>query len=104
MGIRVLWTDHMDFRSWVLTNVNVWYKNWIGKWVLKCAKKADKIVMISDFERKRFEKIVSSGEYDNVVTIKNGVDDKYDSYKNVKCKEKAGSPGFFKFQINPFFV
>lgn len=89
MGIKVLWTDHMDFRSWVLTNVNVRYKNWIGKWVLKWAKKADKIVMISDFERKSFEKTVPSEEYDNVVTIKNGVDDKYDNYKNIKCKENS---------------
>ena len=26
--IQVLWTDHLDFRSWVLTNVNVKYKKW----------------------------------------------------------------------------
>ena len=44
MGIKVLWTDHADFRSWVLTNVNVWYKNWIGKWILRCAKRVNKII------------------------------------------------------------
>lgn len=89
MGIRVLWTDHMDFRSWVLTNVNVWYKNWIGKWILKCAKKADKIIMISDFERKSFEKIVKPRKYDNLETIKNGVEDECGDYKNIKCEKNS---------------
>ena len=57
MGIKVLWTDHMDFRSWVLVNANVWYKGWIGKWVLRCARQADEIIMISDYERKWFKKM-----------------------------------------------
>ena len=89
MGIKVLWTDHMDFRSWVLTNVNVWYKNWIGKWILRCAKEADKIIMISDFERKSFEKTVSPRAYDNIITIKNGVKDEYREYRHIKCKENS---------------
>lgn len=89
MGIKVLWTDHADFMSWVLTNVNVRYKNWIGKWVLRCAKKADKIIMISDFERKSFEKIVFPRKYKNVVTIKNGVKDEYEKYRKIKSKENT---------------
>lgn len=89
MGIRVLWTDHMDFRSWVLTNVNVWYKNWIGKWVLRCAKKADRIIMISDYERKSFEKIVESKGFNNVLTIKNGVEDKRQKYESIKCRKNS---------------
>ena len=89
MGIKVLWTDHMDFRSWVLTNVNVWYKNWIGKWILRCTKEADKIIMINDFERKSFEKTVSPRAYDNVITIKNGVEDEYREYRHIKCKENS---------------
>lgn len=86
--IKVLWTDHMDFRSWVLTNVNIWYKNWIGKWVLKCAKKADEIIMISDFEAKSFEKLVGR-KFDNIVTIKNGVVDSSKKYKGVKKTENS---------------
>ncbi|MBQ2623222.1 glycosyltransferase family 4 protein [Candidatus Saccharibacteria bacterium] len=82
--IQVLWTDHMDFRSWVLTNVNVKYKNWIGKWVLYCAKKADRIIMISDYERECFERIVGHRKYNNVITIKNGVRDSYNKYNGVK--------------------
>ncbi len=89
MGIRVIWTDHMDFRSWVLTNVNVWYKNWIGKWILRCAKKADKIIMISDFERRSFVKIVKPRKYENLITIKNGVEDDFDRYKNMKCRKNS---------------
>lgn len=89
MGIRVLWTDHMDFRSWALTNVNVWYKNWIGKWVLRCAKKADRIIMISDYERKDFEKIVESKGFSNVLTIKNGVEDKRQEYESIKCRKNS---------------
>ncbi len=89
MGIKVLWTDHMDFRSWVLTNVNMWYKNWIGKWILKCAKKADKIIMISDFERKSFEKIVRPRKYSNILTIKNGTEDGCVGRRDVKCKKNS---------------
>lgn len=89
MGIKVLWTDHMDFRSWVLTNVGVWYKNWIGKWVLRCAKKADRIIMISDYERKDFEKIVEPKGFSNVLTIKNGVEDKRQEYESIKCRENS---------------
>lgn len=85
MGITVLWTDHMDMRSWVLTNVNIWYKNLIGKWILKNAQKADKIIMISDYEKKYFDNVVKRKHLNNVVVIKNGVEDEYGEYKrNVK--------------------
>ena len=89
MGIKVIWTDHMDLRSWVLTNVNVWYKNWIGKWILRCANKADKIIMISDFERKSFEKMVKPRKYKNLVTIRNGVKDEFNRYKSVEYKKNS---------------
>ena len=85
MGVRVLWTDHMDFRSWVLTNVNVWYKNWVGKWIVSEMKKADAVIMISDFEREWFEKQMSPRKYNNVVTIKNGVRDEYANYKDIRA-------------------
>lgn len=89
MGIKVLWTDHMDLRSWVLTNVKIWYKNLIGKWVLRSAKKADDIIMISDYERKSFEKIVAPREFDNIVTIKNGVEDKYEDCKKMRATKNS---------------
>lgn len=89
MNIKILWTDHMDFRSWALTNVNVWYKNLIGKWVLSEMRKADAVIMISDFERKWFEKQVSPKKFNNVETIKNGVCDEYVRYKEIKKIENS---------------
>ena len=88
-GIKVLWTDHMDFRSWVLVNVNNRFKNWIGKWILRCAKNVDVIVMISDYERKCFEKMVRPRVFSNIKTIKNGVEDKYEEYKTTKSKKNS---------------
>lgn len=89
MGIRVLWTDHMDFRSWVLKNVNVWYKGWIGKWVLKCARLADTIITISDYERKWLEKTTSNRSLKNVITIKNGVLDEFGKYEKIQPKKHS---------------
>ena len=89
MGIKVLWTDHMDFRSWVLQNIEVWYKNWIGKWVLETAKYANNIIMISDYERQSFEKMVKPRKFDNLLTIKNGAVDKNENYVRVKPLEKS---------------
>ena len=88
MGVRVIWTDHIDFRTWVLMNVNVKYKNVIGKIILKYGEKVDKIIMISDFERKNFDK-VTNNKFRNVVTIKNGVIDEYKKYKKIEVDEKG---------------
>ena len=82
MGIKVLWTDHIDMRSWVLTNVNVWYKNLIGKWVLRSARKADKIIMISDCEKKYFDAVTKCKHLKNVTVINNGVSDEYRKYRD----------------------
>lgn len=87
MGVRVLWTDHMDFRSWVLQNVGIWYKNWIGKWVLRRAKWANKIIMISDFERRSFENTVKPRRFDNLITIKNGVVDEMGLYEKIRPRK-----------------
>lgn len=89
LGIKVLWTDHMDMRSWVLKNVNVWYKNWIGKWILKCARGVDKIIMISDYERVAFDKTVAPRKYSNVVTIKNGVLDRRSEFNVTRREEQT---------------
>ena len=80
MGVRVLWTDHMDFRSWVLTNVDIKYKNFIGKWILKCAHDVYRIIMISDSEKKYFQRIAMAKDLNNIVVIRNGVRDKYKEY------------------------
>jgi glycosyltransferase involved in cell wall biosynthesis len=89
MGARVFWTDHMDFRSWVLINVKKWYKNWVGKWVLKEMREVDDVIMISDHEREWLEKQVAPRKYSNIITIKNGVADRRDDYKNVKPEPES---------------
>lgn len=89
MGIKVLWTDHMDLRSWVLENVNIWYKNWIGKWLLRCVKKADKIIMISDYEKKCFDKLVGKDRFKNVEVIKNGANDELKKYDGAEVERKS---------------
>lgn len=85
-GIKVLWTDHMDFRSWVMENVKVPYKNLIGKWILKCAEDVDHIVMISDCEKKFFDSIK---KMDNVVVAKNGAIDEKKKYEKIKIQKQS---------------
>lgn len=85
-GVRVLWTDHMDFRAWVLQNVEVPFKNLIGKWILECAKDVDKIIMISDYEKEYFDKI---RKMNNVEVIKNGAIDERAKYQKVKTQSQS---------------
>ena len=87
MDIKIFWTDHIDFRTWVFQNVKVPYKNFIGKWILKCTKYVNKIIMISDYERKSFEKIY--GKSSKIVTIKNGVEDEKEKYKKITPKKET---------------
>ena len=87
MGVKVLWTDHMDFRSWVLQNVSVPYKNIIGKMILKKAAVVDKMIFISDYERNAFEKAVLPRRFNNLVTIKNGVQDRFAEFVGIKSKK-----------------
>ena len=81
-GIKILWTDHMDFRSWVMENVTVPYKNLIGKWILKCAEKVNTIIMISDYEKNAFCEYYDGG---NVVVIKNGAVDEKKEHMAIKA-------------------
>ena len=85
LNIQTLWLDHMDFRSWVLQNVEQKYKNAIGKKILHLAKYADRIIFISDFERNYFENLIkktSIKNLTNLVTVKNGAIDSFSKYQN----------------------
>lgn len=88
-GVRVLWTDHMDFRSWVMWNIKTPFKNPIGKWILKWARRADQIIMISDFERKWFEKQVAPEKFPNLITVKNGVRDAAAEFRDIKTGKES---------------
>ena len=85
--IPVFWLDHMDFRSWVLQNVDQKYKNYIGKKILRIAKNVEKIIFISDYERNYFENLISHtkiGKLENLITIKNGAIDRYAEFEAIK--------------------
>lgn len=85
LKIQILWLDHMDFRSWVLQNVEQKCKNAIGKKILRLAKYADRVIFISDFERNYFENLIkktSIKNLTNLVTIKNGAIDSFSNYQN----------------------
>ena len=87
MCIPVFWLDHMDFRSWVLQNVDQKYKNYIGKKILRIAKNIEKIIFISDYERKYFEELISHTKIKklkNLITIKNGAIDRYAEFEAIK--------------------
>lgn len=85
--ISVFWLDHMDFRSWVLQNVDQKYKNYIGKKILRIAENVEKIIFISDYERSYFEDLISHTnikKLKNLITIKNGAIDRYAEFETIK--------------------
>ena len=92
LGIQTLWIDHMDFRSWVLQNVEQKYKNLIGKHILKVARMVDRIIFISDYERQFFEKLIkktSLPPFQNLITIKNGAIDTFSEYQTLPVIPKS---------------
>lgn len=86
LKVKVFWTDHIDFRTWVLQNVEKRFKNFIGKQIIKLSKIPKAIIMISDYEKKFFDQYKKT---DNVVVIKNGVSDELTNYKNVKAEKNS---------------
>lgn len=74
---KVFWTDHADFRNWVLMNVDKKYKNLIGKQILKLAAIPDKVIMISDYEYRFFAKLIAPKKPSNLIVIKNGIEDRF---------------------------
>lgn len=83
---QVFWTDHADFRNWVFTNINIKYKNFIGKYILKLSTIPDKIITISDFEASWLRKNVKLPR-NNIMILKNGVIDQKHDYDNIKPLE-----------------
>lgn len=87
LGIKVLWTDHIDFRTWVLQNVEQPLKNYAGKQIIKLSTIPAAIIMISDFEKKFFEKYAKTKK--NIVVMKNGVEDFRAKYAKIKEDENS---------------
>lgn len=88
-GRKVIWTDHADFRTWSLVNVDKKLKNQIGKWILRCAKKVNKIILINEHERESLEKRIQPLKLNNLVVIRNGLIDEYEECENNKAEEDS---------------
>ena len=86
-GRKVIWTDHADFRTWSLVNVDKKLKNQIGKWILRCARKVNKIILINEHERESLEKRIQPLKLNNLVVIRNGLIDEYEECEKKKAEE-----------------
>ncbi|MBR3263660.1 glycosyltransferase [Candidatus Saccharibacteria bacterium] len=86
---RIIWTDHADFRTWSLINVDKRLKNQIGKWILRCAKKVYKIVMVNNHEKQALESLIKPLRLNNLVVIENGVVDESRNFDGIKILKKS---------------
>lgn len=85
-NIKIIWTDHMDFRSWVLTNVERKFKNPIGKYILRLSKIPDKIITISDFEYRFARRYIKTN---NLCVIKNGAIDQKHQFDSIVAASQS---------------
>ena len=88
-GRKVIWTDHADFRTWSLVNVDKKLKNQIGKWILRCARKVNRIILINEHERESLEKRIQPLKLNNLVVIRNGLIDEYEECEKKKAEEDS---------------
>lgn len=93
---QIFWTDHADFRIWVMQNINVKGKNFIGKWILRLANIPDKIIMISEYEKQYFEENIR--KLPNLLVISNGVVDEYEQYQNQASQKTVCYLGRLSFE------
>ena len=82
--VRVLWTDHADFRNWVLWNVNNRLKNAIGKKIIKISQYAEKVIFVSENIESETKAMIAPKTLANSIVIKNGVNDSLNDYKKIK--------------------
>ncbi len=83
-GTRILWTDHIDFRTWALWNIDKRFKNLIGKTIVKIARTVDKIIFISNYEYNWFTTITTDKKLNNLTVINNGAIDQLKDYSSIK--------------------
>ena len=76
---KVIWTDHSDFRLVAWENINIKYKNPIGKHIFKLADIPDKITTISEYEYNFVNKIIPR-KLSNFVVVPNGSFDHLNDY------------------------
>ena len=87
-GARIIWTDHADLKH-VWQNLQVPYKNPIGKWIHRAAKKADVITVVSNSELNEVTRHLSSNSPNTqkIEVVYNGVSDTFYKYKDISLDE-----------------
>ena len=85
-GVKVLWTDHADFKNWVLWNVNSRFKNAIGKKIIELSSDTDKVIFVSERIEEETRKLIAPKKLQNSVVICNGVEDELDKYRVVNAE------------------
>ncbi len=88
-GIRVLWTDHADFKNWVLWNVNVKFKNIIGKMIINLSKETEKVIFVSEKVFEDTKKMIRPRKIEHAEVIQNGVFDEFEKYKKVEPQKNS---------------
>lgn len=86
---KIIWTDHADFKNWVLKNVNVRFKNIIGKKIIKYSKYVDKVIFVSENVKKETEDMIWPLRINNSIVIENGVNDEYNKFDGIKRKKQS---------------
>lgn len=88
-GARVIWTDHADLKH-VWRNLRVPYKNPIGKWIFRAAKKADAITVVSESELNEVTHHIlrTSVVSDKINIVYNGASDVYENYRDISLNKK----------------
>lgn len=88
-GVKVLWTDHADFKNWVLWNVNSRFKNVIGKRIIRLSKEVEKVIYISEKIEEETRRLIAPRILHNTIVINNGVEDELKKYQKVEPKEMS---------------
>lgn len=89
---RVIWTDHSDLRLVVWENINIKFKNPIGKFIYHIANIPYRITTISQYEYDYVNKIIPK-PLDNFIVVKNGVFDYGERMKQKKFNYTIGHIG-----------
>jgi glycosyltransferase involved in cell wall biosynthesis len=69
---RVIWTDHADLK-YVYTNLNIWYKNPVGKLVYFFSRYANTVTLVSESEKKLISQSIGRVLPKNYTVIRNGI-------------------------------
>lgn len=81
IGATIVWTDHADLKH-IWRNLNIWYKNPIGKWVYRAARLADAITVVSESEYREVTAHLATEALvkERIQVVYNGSSDSFSSY------------------------